>query len=94
MEYLLENIKDALLYYHLRIKQAPVKKILLTGWMPDLPALVEMLAEATALPVEALDLFSDPRLAPAITKEPQQLLQNCNLVTGLGLGLRNPQNEY
>jgi hypothetical protein len=94
MEYLLENIKDALLYYHLRGKKTPVKKILLTGRMPDLPALVDRLAKATALPVEVPDLCSDPRLSPAIRKEPAELLKNCNLVTGLGLGLRKPQNEY
>ena len=93
MEYLLENIKDALLYYHLRIKKTSVKKILLTGRMPDLPALVDRLAKATALPVEVPDLCSDPRLAPAIQREPAKLLKNCNLVTGLGLGLRKPQNE-
>jgi Tfp pilus assembly PilM family ATPase len=94
MEYLLENIKDALLYYHLRVKKAPVKKILLTGRMPALPVLVDRLAKATALPVEVPDLCSDPRLAPAIRREPAKLLKNCNLVTGLGLGLRKPQNEY
>ena len=94
MEYLLENIKDALLYYHLRVKKTPVKKILLTGRMPDLPTLVDRLARATALPVEVPDLCSDPRLAPAIQREPAKLLKNCNLVTGLGLGLRKPQNEY
>lgn len=94
MEYLLENIKDALLYYHLRVKKTPVKKILLTGRMPDLPELVARLAKATALPVEVPDLCSDPRLTSAIQKEPAKLLKNCNLVTGLGLGLRKPQNEY
>lgn len=93
-EYLLENIKDALLYYHLKVKQAPVEKIILTGRMPGLPVLINTLVKATSLPVEVLDLFSDPRLAPAIKREPAKLLKNCNLATGLGLGLRMPQNEY
>jgi len=93
IEYLLENIKDALLYYQLRIKKTSVKKIILTGRMPDLPTLVNRLAKEAALPVEVLDLCSDPRLAPAIRREPAELLKNCNLVTGLGLGLRMPKNE-
>jgi len=94
MGYLLENIKDALLYYHLKVKQAPVEKILLTGRMPDAAALVAALAKATSMKVEVLDLFSDPRLAPALKRESPQTLKHCNLVTGLGLGLRMPQYEY
>lgn len=94
MGYLLENIKDALLYYHLKVKQAPVEKIILTGRLPGLPALTDTLAKATSLPVEVLDLFSDPRLGPALQREPAKLLKNCNLVTALGLGLRMPQNDY
>jgi Tfp pilus assembly PilM family ATPase len=93
MGYLLENIKDALLYYHLKVKQAPVEKVLLTGRMPDVPALVDVLAKATSRPVEVLDLFSDRRLASAIQREPSRMRKNCNLGTALGLGLRKPQNE-
>lgn len=93
MGYLLENIKDLLLYYHLKLKADPVEKIILNGRLPDLPALVQALAKASSLPVEVLDPVSDPRLAPAIKQEPSQLLKNCNLVTGLGLGLRMPKNE-
>jgi Tfp pilus assembly PilM family ATPase len=93
MEYLLENIKDALLYYHLKVRQTSVGKIILTGRLPDVPALVAGLARATSLPVEVLDLFSDSRLAPVLKKMPGSMLKNCNLVTALGLGLRIPENE-
>jgi Tfp pilus assembly PilM family ATPase len=91
--YLLENIKDALLYYHLKVSPVPIEKILLAGRAPDLPALADGLAKATSMQVDVLDLFSDPRLSQAIQKEPAQLLKNCNLATGIGLGLRMPKNE-
>lgn len=90
--YLLENIKDALLYYHLKIGQEPIQKILLAGQMPDLPTLGDRLVESTSMPVNVMDYLSDPRLAPVVQKEFSGISSNVNLAIGLGLGLRMPEN--
>lgn len=90
--YLLENVKDALLYYHLKIGQEPIQKILLAGQMPNMPTLGDRLAESTSLSVSVMDYLSDPRLAPIIQKEFSGISSKVNLAIGLGLGLRMPKN--
>ncbi len=83
--YLLENIQNALLYYHLKVSRVPVEKIVLTGKIPAPDQFSGRLATKVSLPVEALDICS----RPSIRIERQQLpaAGNCNLATAIGLAL-------
>ncbi len=91
MEYLLENIKDALLYYHLKLKHHPVQKLYLTGKIPKPDELQRELSKESTLPVEILDIRSDSRLICKKNLFDRKKHPPCNLETGIGLGLkRNP----
>jgi Tfp pilus assembly PilM family ATPase len=83
--YLLENIQNALLYYHLKVSRVPVKKIVLTGKIPVPDQFPGRLATKVSLPVETLDICSHP----SIRIERQQLpaAGNCNIATAIGLAL-------
>lgn len=91
--YLLENIQNALLYYHLKLKQPPIEKVLLTGRISKPDELQRELSKETTLPVEILDPCSAPQLGTQHLSLDRSKPNPCNLVTGVGLGLRRTDYE-
>ena len=87
IDYLLENIQNILLYYHLKLQQDPVEKIVLAGCLEGLDRLPTSLAEQTGLPVNILNINEEER----ITKKPLPGFKTCNRVTAIGLGLRREE---
>ncbi|QHI70509.1 type IV pilus biogenesis protein PilM [Tichowtungia aerotolerans] len=82
--YLLENIQNALLYYHLKLKHAPIKRIFLAGRLSGLDEFKKNLSEETSLPVSELDMSS-------ILKINNKFLAGDrarNQATAIGLGLK------
>jgi len=95
LEYLIENIESALLYYQLKIKGYPVTKLLLTGY-PRRNNFMERIADAMTVPVESWDLYIEEKIEHIIRTEmgaPAEEIEAFNLATGLGLGLRHPKRE-
>ena len=93
MEYLLENIQNALLYYHLKLKYHPVEQIILTGKIPKPDEFPRELSKETALPVEVMDIRSDSRLICKKNPFEKENQPPCNMETGIGLGLRREHCE-
>jgi Tfp pilus assembly PilM family ATPase len=89
-DYLVNNIQDALLYYDLKRKHAPVSKILLTGQIADPDALTTRLQEETSLPVEIWDIISEMERSGADPQIRQTAGESYSAATALGLGLRRP----
>lgn len=92
-DYLLENIQNALLYYHLKLKNPPIERILLTGRIPESNGLIKKLAQETALPIERLNLCDHPRLTCRSCSENKKPDGICNVATGIGLGLKRSNYE-
>ena len=89
--YLLENIQNALLYYHLKTKQHPIEKIVLVGRIPDHENFHQALAEKTELPVSILDINSKPRMF--INNRVLSIPSTFNVATGIGLALGRSVHE-
>lgn len=82
--YLLENIQNALLYYHLKLKHPPIKQILLTGQLSGLNDFLTSLSDQTSLPVKELDVLSMLPIDKAFSCKKQL----SNQTTAISLGLR------
>jgi Tfp pilus assembly PilM family ATPase len=85
LDYLMENIQNALLYYHLKTKQPPIEKIVLIGRIPDKESFPRMLAKNTALPVSILNPGDEPLMTVETPK--QSIPETFNIATGIGLAL-------
>ncbi|HPR82280.1 MAG TPA: pilus assembly protein PilM [Pontiellaceae bacterium] len=83
--YLMENIQNALLYYHLKTNQHPMEKIVLIGRIPDKENFSRTLAKNTALPVNILNPGADPRIA--VDRLNLSIPETFNVATGIGLAL-------
>lgn len=83
-EYLLENIQNALLYYHLKVKRSAIQKVILVGKIPDIEQLPGKLARKVSLPVEILN----PCASFGISVNDPASKSGCNLAAALGLALR------
>jgi len=95
LDYLIENMKSALLHYQLKIKGDPVNKLRLIGGSQQ-NTFTERITEALSIPVERWDLTSERKIAPFLqSKEgfPTEEINAVNLAAGLGLGLRRPKRE-
>jgi Tfp pilus assembly PilM family ATPase len=90
-DYLLENIQNALLYYHLKIKQGPVERVVLIGKIPAPQHFPGKLERKVSLPVEVLDVCSHPDIG--IEKQKLPTSGNCNIATAIGLALREFGDE-
>lgn len=86
-DYLLENIQNSLLYYHIKLKQSPIKKIILTGRTSTLKEFMDKLSEQTSLPVETLDVLQANQLQKKAIQLPPEYT-NLSIATALGLGLK------
>lgn len=92
-EYLLENIQNALLYYHLKIKHNPVEKIFLVGKIPAPDQFPEHLARKVSLPVELFNACDHPSITLIKRDLPLPVTGSCNITTAIGLALREVNHE-
>ena len=95
LDYLIENMKSALLHYQLKIKGDPVSKLLLAG-DPQSNHFRERITEATGIPVENWNPISAekmPRSAHSKKILSTEEMKDFNLSTALGLGLHHPKRE-
>ncbi|MFC1467995.1 type IV pilus biogenesis protein PilM [Verrucomicrobiota bacterium] len=95
IDYLLESLQDALLYYHIKISKDPIKKILVTGSIPEDPGFIAQLSESTGLPAECWNPLDEPDLHIAKACDRDTLIHtNQSLMTTcLGIALRR-EAEY
>ena len=92
-DYLLENIQNALLYYHLKLKNPPIEQILMIGKTSQMNDFQKKLTQQTALPVTHLNITDNPILQYNQPEPDCRQDWNCNLATGIGLGLRKEDYE-
>lgn len=90
-QYLIENISDALLYYHVKVNKSPVNRLILTGFVPDDPEFVGLIHDTIGLPTEVWNPMKDENLT--IVRSVKSSMGNgvdIPLMTiSLGFGLRN-----
>lgn len=91
LQYLIENISDALLYYHVKVDKAPVTQLVLTGLLPDDAGFVGQIHDTIGLPTEVWSPLKDDNLKipdTAILPD-EQNVDSPIMNTCLGLALRN-----
>jgi len=91
VQYLIENISDALLYYHVKVEKTPVNRLVLTGFVPQDSAFVGQVHDTIGLPTEVWNPLEDENFSIAHNVK---TVKDYNVVmplmtTSLGLGLRN-----
>jgi Tfp pilus assembly PilM family ATPase len=91
IQYLIENISDALLYYHVKVDSTPVTHLVLTGFVPDDPEFTGQIHDTIGLPTEVWNPLEDEGVVIA---HGIKAAKECNAVAplmsmSLGLGLRN-----
>ena len=88
--FLCESIKDLVRYSGHKLKQAPVREIVLTGQVPDGVAYAEKVAEGTGMPAEVWDpLHAGIRQSRRVRAAFQHSENKGSLLaTGIGLALR------
>ena len=91
VQYLLENISDALLYYHVKVDKTPVNKLILTGFVPDSPDFLGQIHDVIGLPTEVWSPLQDDnfRMSHSVKSMKQGDVMTPLMITSLGLGLRN-----
>ncbi len=88
LQYLIENISDALLYYHVKVDKTPVTQLVLTGFVPDDPAFVSQIHDTIGLPTEVWNPLKDKNFSIG-GKVKEANVFTPIMTTSLGLGLRN-----
>jgi Tfp pilus assembly PilM family ATPase len=88
-EYLLENIQNALLYYHLKIRHGAIGKVVLFGRIPASDQFLEKLARKVSLPVETVDVCAHLGLG----ENHPGFRSGCNATTAIGLALQEAEHE-
>ncbi len=88
--YLIENISDALLYYHVKVDKTPVNKLILTGFVPDSPEFIGQIHDTIGLPTEVWNPLQEKNFMVARGVQSSKTDAVASLMTtSLGLGLRN-----
>ncbi len=91
VHYLIENISDALLYYHVKVDKTPVSQLILTGFVPDNPEFMGQIHDTIGLPTEVWNPLQDDHFMVAhnlkATKNRAEIAPL--MATSLGLALRN-----
>jgi len=91
VQYLIENISDALLYYHVKVDKVPVTRLVLTGLVPDSPEFTRHVQGSIGLPVEVWDPLEEKKLVVAhgvkATVKEEGFLHH--ITTSLGLAVRS-----
>lgn len=88
VQYLIENISDALLYYHVKVDKTPVTQLVLTGFVPDDPAFVSQVHDTIGLPTEVWNPLKDANFAIGSRVNEAEVITPL-MTTSLGLGLRS-----
>lgn len=91
VQYLIENISDALLYYHVKVDKTPVNRLILTGFVPDDPHFVGHIHDTIGLPTEVWTPLKDDNfmIANSVKSSKEYDVMSPLMTTSLGLGLRN-----
>ncbi|MBT8046392.1 MAG: pilus assembly protein PilM [Pontiella sp.] len=91
VQYLIENISDALLYYHVKVDKAPVTQLVLTGFVPDDPEFMNQVHDSIGLPTEVWTPAKDEnfQVAPKLDAEVGDEVLSPLMTVSLGLGLRD-----
>lgn len=90
VQYLIENISDALLYYHVKVDKTPVNRLVLTGFVPDSPEFIGQIHDTIGLPTEVWNPLQEENFLIARNVQSKTSDAAASLMTtSLGLGLRN-----
>lgn len=91
VQYLIENISDALLYYHVKVDKTPVTQLVLTGFVPQEPEFVAQVHDTIGLPTEVWSPLKDDNfvVAHSVKSSKDHDVISPLMTTSLGLGLRN-----
>ena len=91
VQYLIENISDALLYYHVKVDKTPVTQLVITGFVPKEPEFIGQMHDMIGLPTEVWSPLQDPNfsVSRAIRTSEKYDIISPLMTTSLGLGLRN-----
>ncbi len=91
VQYLIENISDALLYYHVKVDKTPVNQLVLTGFVPQDPEFVAQIHDTIGLPTEVWSPLNDENflIAHSVKNSKNNDVITPLMTTSLGLGLRN-----
>ncbi len=88
VQYLIENISDALLYYHVKVDKTPVTQLVLTGFVPEDKAFVSQIHDTIGLPTEVWSPLRDDNFAVGARVKEANVITPL-MTTSLGLALRN-----
>ena len=91
VQYLIENISDALLYYHVKVDKTPVNRLVLTGFVPDSSEFIGQIHDTIGLPTEVWSPLADTNFSRAnsVKLSKKENVATPLMTTSLGLGLRN-----
>jgi Tfp pilus assembly PilM family ATPase len=91
VQYLIENISDALLYYHVKVDKTPVNQLVLTGFVPEDPEFVAQVHDTIGLPTEIWSPLNDDNflISHSVKGSKNNDVITPLMTTSLGLGLRN-----
>lgn len=91
VQYLIENISDALLYYHVKVDKAPVTQLVLTGFVPEEPEFVAQVHDTIGLPTEVWSPLKDEnfQVSSKLRSSRKRNVITPLMTTSLGLSLRN-----
>lgn len=91
VHYLIENISDALLYYHVKVDKTPVTQLVLTGFVPNDPEFLAQIHDTIGLPTEVWSPLKDENfvVSSAVKSTEEHDVISPLMTTSLGLGLRN-----
>lgn len=91
VQYLIENISDALLYYHVKVDKAPVTQLILTGALPETKGFVAQIHDTIGLPTEVWSPLRDENFVVSGRVKTTALDNAFSpfMTASLALGLRN-----
>jgi Tfp pilus assembly PilM family ATPase len=91
IQYLIENISDALLYCHMKVDKTPVTQLVLTGSIPGDPHFVDQIHDIIGLPTEVWSPLRDENflIAHSVKASKKYGVITPLMTASLGLGLRN-----
>jgi len=88
VQYLIENISDALLYYHVKVDKTPVTQLVLTGFVPEDKAFVAQIHDTIGLPTEVWTPLNDDNFSVGGSVDESNVMSPL-MTTSYGLALRN-----
>jgi Tfp pilus assembly PilM family ATPase len=91
VQYLIENISDALLYYHVKVDKTPVTRLVLTGFVPEDRAFIRQIHDTIGLPTEIWSPLEDENfgLSRGFGGARKDEVLSPLMTTSLGLAMRS-----